>query len=350
MSKVSVIIPVYNVEQFLPAAMESVLTQTYKDVEVVLVDDESPDRCGEMCDEYARRHRFVKVIHKQNGGLGEARNSGLEVATGDWVMFLDSDDMLRHDAVEKLLRFAEEYDCDAIHGRMNRFVIPGKFDRDNHGQECIVIQGKDDLLRNAVCNFSQFPGDEHVSTEGSACAALYRRDFLLHNHLVFYSERTHISEDYIFNFEVASHARCIGQIPDTIYHYRVNPHSLTQTFRPDTILRIVDYCRFIEGMMAARVPMGTAKKYAHGYAASRLRAQIKYMFLSASGHKEQMSWLNDVWNIPYFQSMLKDFDYKGMSRLHSINFSLFKAKRFSLLCFLIKIQHLWRKSRGKIEA
>ena len=88
--KVSVVVPVYNVEEYLHSCIESLFGQSYKNIEIILVDDESPDNCPRLCDEYAVAHENIKVLHKKNGGLGYARNSGLEIATGDFVEFLDS--------------------------------------------------------------------------------------------------------------------------------------------------------------------------------------------------------------------------------------------------------------------
>lgn len=94
---ISVIIPVYNVEQYLDRCVQSVLNQTYRNLEILLVDDGSPDRCPQMCDEYARQDSRVKVIHKENGGLSSARNAGLEIVTGNYIGFVDSDDYIASD-------------------------------------------------------------------------------------------------------------------------------------------------------------------------------------------------------------------------------------------------------------
>ena len=102
--KISVIIPIYRVEQYLCKCVESVLTQTYHDLEIILVDDGSPDGCGKICDEYAERDERVKVIHKPNGGVASARNAGLDAATGEWIGWVDSDDWTEPALFETLLR------------------------------------------------------------------------------------------------------------------------------------------------------------------------------------------------------------------------------------------------------
>ena len=109
---VSVIVPVYNVEQFLEKCIESICCQTYSQMEIILVDDGSTDRSGAVCDEWAQKDSRIRVIHKQNGGLSDARNAGIEIAVGSWLMFVDSDDTIAPDTIERLHQAATEYDCE----------------------------------------------------------------------------------------------------------------------------------------------------------------------------------------------------------------------------------------------
>ena len=100
--KISVVVPVYKAENFLRMCVDSILQQTLKDVEIVLVDDGSPDRSGQICDEYATQHQNVMVIHQENGGINKARYAGVKKATSDWITFADNDDTLPLDALERL--------------------------------------------------------------------------------------------------------------------------------------------------------------------------------------------------------------------------------------------------------
>ena len=109
---ISIIVPCYNVERYLPKCVDSILNQTYKNLEVWLVDDGSPDRCGIICDEYAQKDTRIKVIHKQNGGLSDARNVAIDVATGEYIVFIDSDDRVTFDHVETLYNLAQKYEVD----------------------------------------------------------------------------------------------------------------------------------------------------------------------------------------------------------------------------------------------
>lgn len=110
--KISVIVPVYKVEKYLDFCVNSIFNQTYKNLEIILVDDGSPDLCPTMCDNYAKRDHRVLVIHKKNGGLSDARNAGLDVATGEYILFVDSDDYIEEDACERLLESVLRYGAD----------------------------------------------------------------------------------------------------------------------------------------------------------------------------------------------------------------------------------------------
>lgn len=114
MAKASIIIPIYNVEKYVCKCIESVINQTEKDIEILLVDDGSTDSSGKICDEYAELDQRVRVIHKENGGLSSARNCGTEHATSEYIQFLDGDDFLRADAVEVLYSTMQQYPCDFV--------------------------------------------------------------------------------------------------------------------------------------------------------------------------------------------------------------------------------------------
>ena len=108
MDLISVIVPIYNVEQYLDRCVKSIVEQTYTNLEIILVDDGSPDNCGAMCDSWAARDNRIKVIHKENGGLSDTRNAGLGIATGDFISFIDSDDWIESAFYEKLLTAIRE--------------------------------------------------------------------------------------------------------------------------------------------------------------------------------------------------------------------------------------------------
>jgi glycosyltransferase involved in cell wall biosynthesis len=117
---ISVIVPIYKVENYLPACLDSILNSTYKDIEVILVDDGSPDGCGAICDRYAEKDSRVRVIHQPNQGVSAARNAGLDAAKGEYIAFVDSDDVIHPQMMETLLKLINsgDYDFSMVHGVM----------------------------------------------------------------------------------------------------------------------------------------------------------------------------------------------------------------------------------------
>lgn len=120
---ISVIVPVYKVEPYLCKCVDSILAQTHTNLEIILVDDGSPDNCGAICDEYAKADPRIKVIHKKNGGLSDARNAGMDIMTGKYVAFVDSDDWIEPDMYRRLLEFLEHYDADMAFGGVADDVV-----------------------------------------------------------------------------------------------------------------------------------------------------------------------------------------------------------------------------------
>lgn len=112
--KVSVIIPVYKVEKYLDRCMESVVRQTYKNIEIILVDDGSPDNCPQMCDEWAKKDNRIKIIHKKNSGQADARNQGMKISTGEYICFVDSDDYIDRTEIEKCINNAVRNSSDVV--------------------------------------------------------------------------------------------------------------------------------------------------------------------------------------------------------------------------------------------
>ena len=128
--KVSIGVPIYRVEKFLSKLIDSLINQTYKNLEIILVDDGSPDGSGKICDEYANKESRIKVIHKENGGVSSARNKVLEIATGKWLVFVDGDDWLESDCIEYMLRLVHETDSE-MGMSLNNFTTRDRNQIDN---------------------------------------------------------------------------------------------------------------------------------------------------------------------------------------------------------------------------
>lgn len=145
----SVVVPVYKVEPYLDRCVESIVNQTYSNLEIILVDDGSPDRCPQMCDEWAKRDGRIKVVHKQNAGLGMARNTGIENAAGEYICFFDSDDYVALDTIEKAYRLAAAEKSDIVlfgYYNVNQDGGGGTHNHSQDGQGHIHGRGSTDML------------------------------------------------------------------------------------------------------------------------------------------------------------------------------------------------------------
>lgn len=233
--KVSVVIPVYKVEPYLHRCVDSVLAQTLPDLEIILVDDGSPDRCPAICDEYASQYENIQEVHKPNGGLASARNAGMQAATGKYLFFLDSDDWLDADGLESLYDCAEKYQVDFVRYRAIRSGWPGM---EPHAP-CMVepvreLHGgyydKDAILKEVYPRLMVTPQLTMGAVVG-AWGSLYRLDFLRQNDLTFYEE-VKFSEDLVFSARVVRAARSFYFIDAPgVYHYFYNPNSISKSFR-----------------------------------------------------------------------------------------------------------------------
>lgn len=235
LARVSVIIPVYNVEQYLRRCVDSVLNQTMSELEVILVDDGSPDQSPAICDWYAEEDERVQVIHKQNGGLASARNAGLRQAKGEYIFFLDSDDWLEPDGMELLYKTAEEYQVDFVRYRAIRTGWPGLPKNAPCRVEPIreLTEGLYDRKRilEEVCPRLLGTAQLTMGAVVGAWGSLYRHAFLKENKLSF-SEGVKFSEDQIFSARVVLVSNRFYFI-DTpcVYHYFYNPKSISKSFR-----------------------------------------------------------------------------------------------------------------------
>ncbi|MEI3216215.1 MAG: glycosyltransferase family 2 protein [Lachnospiraceae bacterium] len=228
---VSVIVPVYNVEKYLRQCLDSLLKQTYKNIEVVMVDDGSRDSSGKICDEYAEKYENFYVIHKENAGLGMARNTGFEHIHGEYVTFLDSDDYLENNCIENLCNTLMKYQVDMCKGGFKRVIDSGKI-VSQIGYQNELFKGdhaKSELLPRMIGSSPS----RHDSIEMCVCGAIYKTDLIKKYNLKFPSEREMISEDLVFNIDYMQHADGGCTIEKMGYNYRVNLKSLSTSYRSD---------------------------------------------------------------------------------------------------------------------
>lgn len=224
MYKVSVIIPMYNVEDYLRECLDSVVNQTLKDIEVICVDDGSPDRSAEIAAEYVEKYSNFKLIRKENGGLSSARNAALDVAAGEYVSFLDSDDYIDANMLEVLYRTAGADQLDIVFFNAALAFDNVKVRKQNEDLMNYYSRTKD---YSGVCTgqsmFAKMRKDHKLLT--SVCLQMFRREFLEEHQFRFYSGILH--EDNLFTFQCAMAAQKVNYVPDAFYFRRVHEESIT---------------------------------------------------------------------------------------------------------------------------
>jgi len=213
---VSVIVPVYNVEEYLGRCVDSILAQTYTNLEVILVDDGAKDSSGAICDEYAARDARVRVIHKENGGLSSARNAGIDAAKGDWLEFVDSDDWIEPDAVESMLTLALEH--------RTELVVAGRYD----------VKAKTGERKIGLCppKMEVISGEEMVSRmfrwlgcDSGACDKLFHKRLFREIRFPYGV----VCEDVPIMYKIVLDAGKVAMCDKPIYNYYHRPGSITIT-------------------------------------------------------------------------------------------------------------------------
>lgn len=214
---VSIIVPIYKVEPYLRRCLDSIVNQTYTNLEIILVDDGSPDGCPQICDEYATKDERIVVIHKENGGLSDARNAGLDICKGEYIYYLDGDDAIDDSCIVLMLELVNKYpEVEIVIGEMQ--TIPPSLMYEN--KRCKHI---DFLNANLDIRKSFFRVKNRLPV--NACNKLIKKEFIVLNNLFFKKGLLH--EDELWMFHVAKMATKIAFIHKPTYYRYINPNSIT---------------------------------------------------------------------------------------------------------------------------
>ena len=337
MACITVIVPVYKAEAFLKKCTDSILTQSHRDIELLLIDDGSPDRSGALCDAIAGEDSRVRVFHKENGGVSSARNLGLANATGEYIAFVDSDDWLEPDTFSLLLSALEENGADSagcgnynvsdsgITGVEAPALPAGVYDAD--AIRCgLVDRLLGDRLRQPVLN-------------GFIWRFLYTRAIITEAKIEF--EGAYL-EDELFLMEYFCHAKRLAVIDKPLYNYYWNPGSATHKYMPgymDTFTRFMERKEEVARRYGLETPLwrensnwaglliAVGNEYAAGNPASPAQKQAR---VKAIAQRSEM------------QQAISAIKPEGMGRNKQIVATLLRMKQYSLLTLLYRV-----KNRGK---
>lgn len=264
--KVSIIVPVYNTEKYLKQCIDSITSQTLRDIEIIVVDDGSGEKCALLCDELALTDSRIKVIHKANAGSGFARNTGLEVASGEYVGFIDSDDYIKPEMYSYLYSAAANNDADiAISGICfvggNTFNQEGDYSEKHYFDKNTVFEGEDlkELLLGIVGALPQESEDSRYGV--SVCKNIFKRSLICKENIRFCSERQFISEDTLFMVDFVKRAKKAVGIHGAFYCYRRNDASLSKSYKADRFEKIMIFLTELEAHISDTVPKAEYRLY-----------------------------------------------------------------------------------------
>ena len=333
---ITVVLPVYNVEKYLNDCIKSVADQTYKDLEIVLVDDGSTDKSPLICDAWAEKDNRIRVIHKENQGLGMARNTGIENANGEFICFFDSDDFVAPETIEKSYRAAVDSKAEIV-------LFGIKF-TDSSGEvtgEFITPLGHQIYRGNEVRNFflpeliAMNPkGDGIKNFYMSPCLMLYSLEIIKKSSWRFVSEREIISEDVYSLIDLFKNVQSVAVLPESFYYYRKNDYSLSRIFREDRFdklnefyIRTKDLCEKLgyENEIIHRV----SKPYLSFVVSAMEQESV------ANRHsKVNKNRIKEIVNNEVLQSVLKINRNDNMTLLRKVLFFAIR-NRMSCLCYIL---------------
>lgn len=323
MTLVSVIVPIYNVEKYLPACVESIVSQTWKNLQIILVDDGSTDSCPSLCDGYAMQDSRIEVVHKENGGLSDARNAGMAIARGEYWAFIDSDDVIAGDMIEYLCSMAERHNADMAVCQRTLINEEGK-----------TLRGGAELF------------DDYVLTDNKACmhdflsvnridtvawGKLYRRE--LFNEVRYPKGKYH--EDVFTTYKLVALSEVIAVGAGRKYMYRIRGKSITQSsFSPKHLDAVEGKCE-MAAYMAVHYP--SELRYAQAgiiYAANQC---VLRMALSGCLDRDAAFYLQSKYRA-YEGVFLRYGRNRLVSKAFSIVAYLSVRKTIRLVSFLQKLR------------
>ena len=221
---VSVIVPVFNTEKYLGACIESILSGTHKDLQVILIDDGSTDKSGEICDSYGKADSRVIVKHIENSGVSYARNLGLSLATGDYIAFVDSDDSIKPDMYETLLKVAEEYNTQIV---SSDFLFNGNTVKNSLDENTVYNQNR---IKNEV--LPQFTYNNSIGVFEFK-NKIFASSLIKDNNIRFY-EGFSYQEDLMFMINIYAHTKSLYYLPEAFYEYIPLPTGLYSSYRKNS--------------------------------------------------------------------------------------------------------------------
>lgn len=347
--ELSIIVPVYSIpELYLRQAIESCISNDALEIEIILVDDGSPDNCGKICDEYALIDKRIRVIHKENGGVSEARNDGINAARGKWIAFLDPDDYFNESSIEKVLKTLRRSSADIIVWGYKEII----------NDECLKIYHTDNRIISGTNDIHQFaryivniPGrnGDFGFTLGGAWGACWGKLF---RHSLFsdsknrFEEKMHPQEDLLLLFKLAVNAKSIEFIDDSIVCYRINPFGVLHKASSNAIDNDLIFLNKLAEYININLKWTDISNIINGASVAMLGDIIKRYYSNPGNNEKMQQRINKMKrlvNNEHIDNACKERYKKGVRFKHKLLLTLVYRKNWYLLYLVGRIIYAVRK-------
>lgn len=356
----SIIVPVYNIEKFLRQCIESLINQTLKTIEIILIDDGSTDNSGDICDEYAKMDNRIVVIHQKNKGASYSRNVGLKIAKGEWITFVDSDDWVENDLYEVAMKELKEKELDMImfnyyneyskNSKPNvkipsfNFTVKGKEIRklqlcilDTRALDIIKIYTEEGKCENFNFKNNIWAGMPYLWNK------IFKKSLIKENELEIPLQNFKhvIYEDGMFCYKYFNKANKIRYINKYLYHHRRLNNSLMQSFNSD----IIPICNYLmeEYYMEEKKQNSLELQYVYIKAIRNLR-EICFLYLfnkkNTKSLKEKKKEFKQLIDRPIYQETFNNLDISQLGKSYRYYFKFAKNKNYMLLCMYNNLEKL----------
>lgn len=351
-TKISIIVPVYNSEKHLKECIDSILEQTIKDFELILVDDGSTDNSPSICDSYQKDSR-VKVIHKENSGPSQTRNVGIDLATGEYIGFVDSDDFIEKNMYLTLYNKAIKENCDIAFCDFLTYT---------HGKTTLV---KTDLNENRVYNSNEikstilpyFFGYADNETKNYKCffpfadyasyifIAIYKTSMVHDNNIKFYDQKLYFNEDNLFNLEAVNKSSKMAHVSKPLYFYRDGEVSLSNKFSEDFKNAKIRRYSFLQDFIKSnKLDPNYQRRLENKICIESINIINYYVNQGSLKFKGKMRYIKEIVNENIIKESLLNFNFKELSFSKLSIFLWFEKKRQVLILYLLsKAYNLIRK-------
>ena len=286
--KISVVVPIYNVQDYLPECVDSILAQTLTDLEIILVDDGSPDNCPAIVDDYARRDQRIVAIHQVNGGYGKAVNVGFARACGEYVAIVESDDFLEPTMYEQLYAKATQYDADVAKSSFYSY----RQDKKGHYRRRIYNEHPSELFPCPDEAFSLRDYPKLIMSHASIWSMIYRREFLQNNHLRVIETPSSAYQDFLFMTQVFATAQKIVVVKKPLYNWRLEREGNSTSQRGARLLQMPTMNRMALDVLRQKKLLSVCREeiYYHIFRAN-------YSFLQAIQWQYKLQYFDELVDI-----------------------------------------------------